>query len=669
MTQYIAQQMAELAAELEDHLYRYHVLAEPIISDREFDRLLEELQALEEAHPDLKRSDSPTQRIGGSPTSDFPTIRHTLPMLSLDNSYSRDELEDFDRRVQQGLTDEKFDYVFELKIDGVALSLTYEDSLLIRAVTRGDGVQGDEITANARTIPTIPLRLRQPGINCEIRGEVYMEHAAFARLNARREADGEPLFANPRNSTAGSLKLQNPNLVAARNLRYFAYWMHRENAEDTRHSERLDALRAWGLPVNPATERCASLSEIFALYDRYAATRDDLPYEIDGVVVKVDRLDQQERLGTTAKSPRSAMAYKFPSYQVRTRLLDINLQVGRTGAVTPVAMLEPVLLAGSTIARASLHNEDEIHRKDIRIGDMVLLEKGGDVIPKVVEVDYTVRPDTTVEYQFPDTCPSCTGPLTRDEEEVKIRCENPACPAQLRRRLEHFASRTAMDIEGLGPAVVEQLVAKEQVRDLGDLYTLDLAALSNLDRMGEKSAQNLLDGLNRSKTQGFDRVLFALGIRHIGATVARTLARAFGSLKGLREASLEALEETPEIGPTIAASLHASLAAPELAPVLAKLIQAGVQFEMEEEEIAETTSGFSGKTVVITGTLTQYGREEAAAVVERLGGKTTSSVSKKTDLLIAGAKAGSKLSKAQDLGIEVLDEKAFIALLLDAGES
>ena len=669
MTQCIAQQMAELAAELEDHLYRYHVLADPIISDRDFDRLLEELQALEEAHPDLKRSDSPTQRIGGSPTSDFPTIRHTLPMLSLDNSYSRDELEDFDRRVQQGLTDEKFDYVFELKIDGVALSLTYEDSLLIRAVTRGDGVQGDEITANARTIPTIPLRLRQPGINCEIRGEVYMEHAAFARLNARREADGEPLFANPRNSTAGSLKLQNPNLVAARNLRYFAYWMHRENAEDTRHSERLDALRAWGLPVNPATERCASLSEIFALYDRYAATRDDLPYEIDGVVVKVDRLDQQERLGTTAKSPRSAMAYKFPSYQVRTRLLDINLQVGRTGAVTPVAMLEPVLLAGSTIARASLHNEDEIHRKDIRIGDMVLLEKGGDVIPKVVEVDYTVRPDTTVKYQFPDTCPSCTGPLTRDEEEVKIRCENPACPAQLRRRLEHFASRTAMDIEGLGPAVVEQLVAKEQVRDLGDLYTLDLAALSNLDRMGEKSAQNLLDGLNRSKTQGFDRVLFALGIRHIGATVARTLARAFGSLKGLREASLEALEETPEIGPTIAASLHASLAAPELAPVLAKLIQAGVQFEMEEEEIAETTSGFSGKTVVITGTLTQYGREEAAAVVERFGGKTTSSVSKKTDLLIAGAKAGSKLSKAQDLGIEVLDEKAFIALLLDAGES
>ena len=669
MTQYIARQMAELAAELEDHIYRYHVLADPIISDREFDRLLEELQALEEAHPDLKRSDSPTQRIGGSPTSDFPTVRHTLPMLSLDNSYSRDELEDFDRRVQQGLTDEKFDYVFELKIDGVALSLTYEDSLLIRAVTRGDGVQGDEITANARTIPTIPLRLRQPGINCEIRGEVYMEHAAFARLNARREADGEPLFANPRNSTAGSLKLQNPNLVAARNLRYFAYWMHRENAEDTRHSERLDALRAWGLPVNPATERCASLAEIFALYDRYAATRDDLPYEIDGVVVKVDRLDQQERLGTTAKSPRSAMAYKFPSYQVRTRLLDINLQVGRTGAVTPVAMLEPVLLAGSTIARASLHNEDEIHRKDIRIGDMVLLEKGGDVIPKVVEVDYTVRPDTTVEYQFPDTCPSCTGPLTRDEEEVKIRCENPACPAQLRRRLEHFASRTAMDIEGLGPAVVEQLVAKEQVRDLGDLYTLDLAALSNLDRMGEKSAQNLLDGLNRSKTQGFDRVLFALGIRHIGATVARTLARAFGSLKGLREASLEALEETPEIGPTIAASLHASLAAPELAPVLAKLIQAGVQFEMEEEEIAETTSGFSGKTVVITGTLTQYGREEAAAIVERLGGKTTSSVSKKTDLLIAGAKAGSKLSKAQDLGIEVLDEKAFIALLLDAGES
>ena len=666
MAKNIAQRIAALSAELEDHLYRYHILAAPTISDQEFDRLLAELQGLEAAHPALKRPDSPTQRVGGAPTSEFPTVRHAQPMLSLDNSYSRADLEDFDRRVQQGLSNEVYDYVFELKIDGVALSLIYEDSLLLRAVTRGDGVQGDEITANARTIPTIPLRLRQPGINCEVRGEVYMENGDFARLNAQREAEGEPLFANPRNSTAGSLKLQNPNQAAARNLRFFAYWMHQQDGNYTRHSERIDALRDWGLAVNPATERCASLAEIFALYDRYAATRAELPYEIDGVVIKVDRLDQQQRLGNTAKSPRAAMAYKFPAYQARTQLLDIHLQVGRTGAVTPVAILDPVPLAGSTISRASLHNEDEIRRKDIRIGDTVLLEKGGDVIPKVVAVDLNKRPNDTTVYQFPNICPSCEGPLTRDEEEVKIRCENPACPAQLRRRLEHFASRNALDIEGLGPAVVEQLVATELVRDLGDLYSLERTALSRLERMGEKSAENLLAGLARSKQQSFDRVLFGLGIRHIGATVARTLARAFGSLSALREASLEALQATPEIGPTIAQSLHASLAAPELEPVLAKLVAAGLQFELEAEVTAEIASYFSGKTVVITGTLAQYSRDEAAAIVERLGGKTTSSVSKKTDLLIAGEKAGSKLSKAQDLGIEVLDETAFIARLHEA---
>lgn len=666
MTRDITQHIAKLSAELEEHLYRYHILADPNISDQEFDRLLAELQVLEEAHPNLKRPDSPTQRVGGAPTNEFSTVRHARPMLSLDNSYSREDLEDFDRRVSQGLPDEPFDYVFELKIDGVALSLTYEDSLLVRAVTRGDGVQGDEVTANARTIHTIPLRLRQPGINCEVRGEVYMENESFAKLNAQREADGEPLFANPRNSTAGSLKLQNPNLVAARNLRYFAYWMHQEDTNHTRHSERLEAIRDWGLAVNPATKRCTSLTEIFTLYDHYATTRAELPYEIDGVVIKVDRLDQQERLGNTAKSPRSAMAYKFAAYQALTQLLDIHLQVGRTGAVTPVAILEPVILAGSTIARASLHNEDEIRRKDIRIGDTVLLEKGGDVIPKIVEVDHGKRPKGTAEYQFPNVCPSCEGPLTRDEEEVKIRCENPSCPAQLRRCLEHFASRTAMDIEGLGPAVVEQLVDKGLVRDLGDLYDLDLAGLSGLERMGEKSAENLLAGLARSKQQGFDRVLFALGIRHVGATVARTLSRAFGTLDALREARLEVLEETPEIGPTIAASLHANLAAPDLQTVLDKLKQAGLQFAMEEEEIAETASYFSGKTVVITGTLAAYGRDEAASIVERLGGKTTSSISKKTDLLIAGEKSGSKLKKAQGLGVEVLDEAGFATRIQEA---
>ena len=668
MTQDIVQRIAALADELEEHLYRYHVLDAPTISDREFDRLLTELQALEKAHPTLKRPDSPTQRVGGAPTSDFPTVRHAQPMLSLDNSYSRQDVEDFDRRVRQSLPDEAVEYVFELKIDGVALSLTYQDSLLVRAVTRGDGVQGDEITANARTIPTIPLRLRQPGINCEIRGEVYMESSDFAELNAQRAADDEPLFANPRNSTAGSLKLQNPNLVAKRNLRFFAYWIHAEDGDQARHSECLATLRDWGLMV-PEHRRCASLADVFDHYDHYAAARANLPYEIDGVVIKVDSLSQQERLGYTAKSPRSAMAYKFPAYQARTRLLDIHLQVGRTGAVTPVAVLEPVPLAGSTIARASLHNADEIRRKDIRIGDTVLIEKGGDVIPKVVEVDPSERPDDSIEYVFPNQCPSCRGPLTRDAEEAVARCDNPTCPAQLRRRLEHFASRNAMDIEGLGPAVVEQLVEQGLVKDLSDLYELNVESLGALGRMGEKSAQNLLDSLDRSKEQPFDRVLFALGIRHVGATVARTLARTFGSLDALCKASVEELEATHEIGPTIARSLYASL--PDLSAldhVLYKLKnKAKLQSEMKAEEAAAPPSPFSGKTVVITGTLSNYSRDEAAALIERLGGKTTSSVSKNTDLLIAGEKAGSKLAKAQALDVAVLDEAAFIAQLQEAG--
>ena len=636
MTQDIAQRIAELSAELSEHLYRYHVLAAPIISDQEFDLLLAELQALEEAHPALKQPDSPTQRVGGAPTSDFPTVRHARPMLSLDNSYSRQDVEDFDRRVRQSLPDEAVEYVFELKIDGVALSLTYQDSLLVRAVTRGDGVQGDEITANARTIPTIPLRLRQPGINCEIRGEVYMKSSDFDQLNAQRADDGESLFANPRNSTAGSLKLQNPNLVAKRNLRFFAYWIHAEGGGQTHHSECLETLRAWGLMI-PKHELCASLADVFTHYDRYATTRDGLPYEIDGVVIKVNSLSQQERLGYTAKSPRSAMAYKFPAYQARTRLLDIHLQVGRTGAVTPVAILDPVPLAGSTIARASLHNADEIRSKDIRIGDTVLIEKGGDVIPKVVGVDSNERPDDSVEYSFPNECPSCKGPLSCYAEEAVTRCDNPTCPAQLRRRLEHFASRNAMDIESLGPAVIEQLVENGLVEDPGDLYRfrleaeqpgspripqklrrpLELEALKSLERMGEKSAKNLLAALELSKEQPFDRVLFALGIRHVGATVARILAQEFRKIEHLYEASIEKLEDTPEIGPIIANSLHTSLHA--LKPVINKLRRAGLQFEMEDDDEAAPPSYFSGKTVVITGTLSNYSRDKAAALIERSG--------------------------------------------------
>jgi len=669
MSEEVARRIAALVEQLDEHNYRYHVLAQPVISDQEYDRLMATLQQLEQAYPELRRPDSPTQRVGGQPTSEFPTVRHASPMLSLDNSYSPEDVRDFDRRVRQALPGEEVEYVAELKIDGVALSLIYEDSLLVRAVTRGDGVQGDEITTNARTIRAIPLRLREPGITCQVRGEVYMEAADFAALNRQREEAGEPLFANPRNSTAGSLKLQDPGLAARRRLRFFAYWLAVEDDPATTHWEHLEGLRKWGLPVNPATTLCPDLETVFAFYAEYETRRDDLPYEIDGVVIKVDDLDQKQRLGATAKSPRSEMAYKFRARQARTVLRQIRLQVGRTGAVTPVALLDPVLLAGSTIQRATLHNEDEIRRKDIREGDTVVLEKGGDVIPKVVEVVLEERLPDSKAYEFPQTCPVCSSALVRDPDEAVTRCENPACSAQLRRRLEHFAGRNAMDIEGLGPAVVEQLVEKNLVEDVGELYSLNLDTLADLERLAEKSARNLLDGLEASKERGFDRVLFALGIRHVGTTVARTLARHFSSVEKLAQAQVEALEEVPEIGPTIARSVRAFFASPEAELLIDKLRRAGLQLEMAETPAAAADSYFAGKTVVLTGALGRHSRDQASALIQELGGRTTSSVSKKTDLVIAGDQAGSKLTKAQQLGIEVIDEEVFLQHLRAAGKA
>ena len=668
MSKEAARRIAELADQLDEHNYRYHVLADPVVSDQEYDRLMIELQRLEVAHPGLRRLDSPTRRVGGEPTSEFPTVPHLAPMLSLDNSYSPDDIRDFDRRVRQALPDEEVEYVAELKIDGVALSLIYEESLLVRAVTRGDGLQGDEITANASTIRAIPLRLREPGISCQVRGEVYMEKASFAALNQQREEEGEQLFANPRNSTAGSLKLQDPALVARRNLRFFAYWLAREDDPATTHWEHLETLRELGLPTNRANSLCPTLDDVFAFYARYQTERDGLPYEIDGIVLSVDDLDQKARLGTTAKSPRSAMAYKFRARQARTLLRDIHLQVGRTGAVTPVAILDPVDLAGSTIQRASLHNEDEIRRKDIRPGDTVVIEKGGDVIPKVVEVILEERPADSKAFEFPRSCPVCQGDLVRDPEEAAIRCENPVCSAQLKRRLEHFAGRSGMDVEGLGSAVVEQLVENDLVRDVSDLYSLSLEPLARLERLAAKSAQNLLDGLAASRERGFDRVLFALGIRHVGATVARILARHFTSVENLARASVEELEAVDEIGPTIACSVCAFFSSDEAGTLIDKLRQAGLQLEMEAVAAESADSYFTDKTVVLTGSMSKYGRDEAAAFIEELGGRTTSSVSKKTDLVIAGEKAGSKLARAQQLGIEVLSEEEFLEHLKKEGK-
>jgi DNA ligase (NAD+) len=593
------------------------------------------------------------------------------PMLSLDNSYSREDVEAFDARVRGALPDEQIDYVVELKIDGVALSLVYEDSRLIRAVTRGNGVAGDEVTANARTIRSIPLRLRQDGISCEIRGEVYMRNADFDAMNQRQQEQGLPLFANPRNSTAGTLKLQDPKAVARRPLRYFAYWIHDPSAST--HMQRMNTLGELGLPVNPATKCCGSLDEVFSFYDTYAAQRPSLGYEIDGVVIKVDNLAQQERLGFTAKSPRSAMAFKFDAEQAQARLLDIRLQVGRTGVIAPVAILEPVFVAGSTVQRATLHNADEIERKDVRIGDLVILEKGGDVIPKVVGVVLDERPADAAAFIFPKRCPACGAETIRPEGETAVRCGNPACIGQLKRRLEHFSGRNAMDIEGLGTAVVEQLVDSGKVKDVGDLYSLDAEVLSSLDRMGDKSATNLVTAIAASCQRRFDRVLFGLGILHVGSTVARTLTRHYPSVEDLMKATPEQLEELDEIGPTIAASVHEFFRTEAAATLLAKLQLAGVQLAGDADEStrgttdSETSGALAGKTVVLTGSLQVLSRDQAKSLLEQMGAKVVGSVSSKTDLVVAGEKAGSKLKKAQDLEIEVWSEEMLQQKLADAG--
>ena len=664
-----ARRIASLVAEINGHNYRYHVLANPLIEDAEYDRLVAELLDLESRHPELMQPDSPSQRVGGSPTSDFPSVSHRIPMLSLDNSYSAADVEAFDQRVRDLLPEEDIEYIAELKIDGVALSLAYENSVLVRAATRGNGERGDEITANARTIRSIPLRLREEGVTCEVRGEVFMTTDEFAELNRSREAQQLPAFANPRNSTAGSLKMQDSGQVAERKLRFFAYWLQQPAVSPSTQAEQLDRLRRWGLPINPATEHCRTVRAVFDFYQRHEQERDQLPYEIDGIVLKVNGSDQQLRLGATAKSPRWAMAYKFSARRAPTVLRGIQFQVGRTGAVTPVAELEPVLLAGTTIRRATLHNEDEIVRKDIRLGDTVLLEKGGDIIPKVVEVVLERRPAGTAPFQFPQNCPVCSAALVRDPDEAASRCENPSCPAQLKRRLQHFASRNAMDIEGMGPAVVAQLVERKLVADVGDLYTLALDAVSGLERLGAKSASNLLHGLDASKSRPFDRVLFGLGLRHVGSTVATTLCRSYPNLDALSAAAVEELEAVPEIGPTIARSVAAFFAAEENGALLQKLVDAGLLLWSGHSTPVPTDSVFAGKTVVITGTLEQFSRDEAADLVRKHGGKITGSVSKKTDYLIAGNQAGSKLEKARSLDVQVMDEAEFSRQIKGADRS
>lgn len=667
-----AERAQELRSRINEHNYRYYVLNAPVVSDREFDAMLEELQQIEAGNPELITPDSPTQRVGSDLSSAFPTVRHARPMLSLANTYSEEDARDFDRRVREGLGDQPFRYVAELKIDGVAISLVYEDGLLTRGVTRGNGEQGDEITPNVRTIRSVPLRTRPAEAegktlrNFEVRGEVYMRVEDFRRMNEEREARGEKTFANPRNSTAGSLKMLDPKLVAERPLDLFVYYLHTTDARLRSHAQSLEILAELGFRVNPNIRVCNTIDEVAAFWKEWGAKRESLPYEIDGIVVKVDSFAQQEELGQIAKSPRWAMAWKFETYTARTRMNDITLQVGRLGRVTPVAELEPVFLAGSTVSRATLHNADFIADKDIRIGDTVEIEKGGDVIPKVNQVIPDERAPEAEPYIFPTTCPCpLHSVLVRPDEEANYFCVHPECPWQVRGRIEHYASRGAMDIDGLGEKVVDQFVTLGWLRNVADIYELKerRQEIAALDRWGEKSAENLLNGAEASKERPLWRLLFGLGIKHVGSSVARILAREYRSIDRLFTATQEELEGIYEIGPHIAASIVQFFADPEHRRLIERLRDAGVRTEDPEPQGSTTAAFdefFAGKTFVLTGTLAGFTRDEAAAQIEARGGKTSSSVSKKTDYVLAGENAGSKLEKATKLGVTILDEEEFM---------
>jgi DNA ligase (NAD+) len=648
-----------------EHEYRYYVLADPRIDDEAFDALIRLLREAEVANPEWLRADSPTVRVGGRPTRGFPTVSHERPMLSLDNTYDETELADFHRRVEEGLNGEACEYVCELKLDGVALSLHYEGSLLHLAATRGDGVSGDDVTGNAKTIRTVPLRLREPGRTVEVRGEVFIPTPEFRSLNAAREEAGEKLLANPRNAAAGTLKLLDPKEVARRSMVFVAYWIAPARAECGTQWHALSKLEEWGFQVNQNRRLCGCFQEVLEYCKEWEQRRDDLPYEIDGVVVKVNRFDQQDRLGITSKSPRYMISYKFRARKTETRLLDIGLQVGRTGAVTPVAILEPVSVGGITVSRATLHNADEIQRKDLRVGDAVVVERGGDVIPKVTSVVLEKRSSDARPFTFPVTCPVCGSSLFRGEDDAITRCENASCPAQVKGRILHFVSRTAMDIEGLGPSAIEQLCEVGLARSVADLYGLTAEQLASLERRGEKSAANLIEAIEGSKRRPLHAVVFGLGIRNVGETTARTLAAHFRSLDKLIAATSEVLIQVEDVGPVVAESIVDFFRVPENRAIVERLKAAGLQVEMAETDgVGRMTPRiFAGKTVVLTGTLERFTRDEAAENIREHGGTVTDSVSRKTTLLVAGPGAGSKLEKAQQLGVEIWDEARFIAEL------
>jgi DNA ligase (NAD+) len=665
-----AERLAELRTLIRHHEERYYVLNAPEIADAEFDALMKALEAIEREHPDLVTPDSPTQRVGGRPVEGFESVEHQVPMLSLDNSYSAEDVAAFDERVRRAIAGDgdgpaQVAYVAELKVDGLSISLTYEDGRLVRGVTRGDGTRGEDVTANVRTIRAIPLVLSAavPG-RIEIRGEVYMPRAAFDRINREREEREEPVFANPRNSAAGTMRNLDPREVARRGLSAVVYQLIAPpGLVPSTHGETLRRLRQWGLPVEAHWQRCEGVTEVLAYCDRWKDDRRALAFDTDGVVVKLDDLALRERVGATSKFPRWAIAFKFPAEQATTTLLRIEVAVGRTGAVTPFAVLEPVRLSGSTIQMATLHNEQDIARRDIRPGDVVLIEKGGEVIPKVVGPVLSRRGPDVTPWQMPTRCPSCGSTLHRPEGEAVWRCPSVACPARFRRSLEHFASRRAMNIEGLGEALVDQLVTVGLVRDFADLYALTAEQLESLERMGKKSAANLVRQIADSRRNDPWRLVFALGIRHVGERTAQVLVEAFGSVDAIQHAPVEQLQAVNEVGPVVAAAVREYFDDPRNRSVVAKLAEAGVRMTGDRAPGESRPGALAGKTFVITGTLSGFSRDEAAEAIQARGGKVTGSVSRKTDYLVAGTDAGSKLEKARELGVAILDEEAFRGLL------
>jgi len=657
---------AQLREQINHHNYQYYVLDNPEIPDSEYDRLMRELQALEAKYPELLTPDSPTQRVGGQPLEAFEEVRHRVPMLSLDNAFSYEEMLAFDKRVRERLgTDAAVVYAAEPKLDGLAISLRYEAGVLVQAATRGDGAKGEDVTQNVRTIPSVPLKLMGQGWPAvlEVRGEIFMPRAGFEALNEKARRAGEKGFANPRNAAAGSLRQLDPRIAAQRPLAMYCYGFGEIEGGPLAqtHSEAIRRLAEWGLPISPELKTVVGVDGCLEFYNAIGERRDGLDYDIDGVVFKVDRLDQQQALGFVSRAPRWAIAWKFPAQEEMTRLLAIDIQVGRTGALTPVARLEPVNVAGVTVTNATLHNEDEIRRKDVREGDWVIIRRAGDVIPQVVRVVPERRPDEAVPFVMPTHCPECGSEVIRDADQAAIRCSGGLfCPAQRKEAIKHFAARRAMDIEGLGEKLVDQLVERGLVNTPADLYKLDVPTLSGLERMGKKSAENLVNALEASKKTTLARFLFALGIREVGEATAQALANHYGELEKLARADLDDLQKVPDVGPVVAEHIVTFFRQGHNREVIEQLLASGIHWE--KIEVSTGTRPLEGKTIVLTGTLSRP-RSEIKEQLQALGAKVAGSVSKKTDFVVAGADAGSKLAKAESLGVEVLDEEGLERLL------